>query len=129
MSHSVYFVAEKLGCIFPRWTIMSIDGRYWNAIDGTWSEDLSGAALYADLNQAAVDCAALQRRNLNKPIRTSAQIPLQVEVHSDQPVDYEALKLWLTAKIQMSLDIAENTGPTPDAIVFVSVEWGQFRII
>jgi len=129
MSHPVFFVAPKSGASVPRWTINSNDGRYWNVFDERWASEPEAATLYADESQACIDCAILQRRaTLPKPELVWANVPIQVEALSDRPLEYESLKNWLMTKLRITIDISDGTGPTPDALVFVCVDWGKFQI-
>lgn len=129
MSHPVFFIAQKPGTIVPRWIITSNDGRYWSAFDERWASEPEAATLYADESQACIDCAILQRRvSLPKPELAWANVPIQVEALSDHPIDYEVLKNWLMNKLRITIDLSDGTGPTPDALVFVCVDWGKFQI-
>lgn len=129
MSHPVFFVTPKSGGLFRRWTISADDGRHWNAFDECWVAEQDSATLYADQTQACIDCAVLQRRvSLPKKELIWATVPIQVEALSDHPLDHEALRNWLFNKLNVTIDISEGTGPTPDAVVFACVRWEKFEV-
>lgn len=105
----------------PRYMIRNREGQYWGG--SRWGCRREGQ-LYSDVNDAAIVCNMLQRRQYeNCKVTTRLSLPMEVEVLSDRPVSPESISSWLQQALSINVAYGNyGNGPTKDSLVLVAVD-------
>src|SRR4051812_29997042 len=94
---------ESTGC---RYLITRQGGGYWTGED--WSENRSEGTLYYAATDAAEDCADLLRRGYDHcRVVANFTVPIEIEVRSEQPIDFDDLRKWLRDAVNTQVAYGE----------------------
>jgi hypothetical protein len=108
----------------PRYYITDTKGNYWTGRD--WVQDRRRAFLFHRTDEVGNTLHDLMLSQVPGPTLTYT-LPLVVEAKSETPLDLEALTAWLAKVLDVSINAQYGTGPVPNSMVMVGIDWEQLK--
>jgi hypothetical protein len=108
----------------PRYYIANRESGYWTG--GGWNTDRRKAFLFHRSDEVTETLYVLMTQ-LPGPLVTFT-IPLVIEAKTDAPLDLETLKMWLAKAVQIGIDGTHGSGPVPNSMVMIRVDYSQMKV-
>lgn len=120
-----YFVDTTCSKDFPRF-ILGKEARpnlFWSG--SIWTEDKEQALIYADVDLALHDMQMFRVADFGLSQKQAFTIPLKVYVHSNTPVVFDQLQLWLKKALGFYADAKTHGDGPGDSLVIAMLDIGK----
>ena len=122
----LFYLRQRGSTEHPRFLIADQAGK---CFDGGGFGPESRGLLFADFSEAAFASQRLLAEAYGTKKHVTRYVaPIQITVHSDDPLDIEAVQLWASRVAQLILATpTHGNGPVEDSLGLVQIDWSEMR--
>ena len=108
----------------PRYCITDTAGNYWTGRN--WNKDRRKACLFHRTGDVGETLHLLMLNQVPGEL-SKFVIPLVIVAKSETPFDLDTLSAWLAKAMQVGINADQGTGPVPNSMAMIQIQWSQLE--